>query len=126
MATVFTDVGEAKVADLWDGTVAAPADWFVGWGTGAGTAAKGDTDLFTPATEARVAAALSQPSADQNRHIATITADGTKTITNAGVFDAAGSGSPPSGGNLVVHGDHAGIGVDSGDKIEYTIDLTWS
>lgn len=120
MATVFTDVGEAKVADLWDGTVVAPADWFIGWGTGAGTAAKGDTDLFTPATEARVAAVMSQPTADQNRHVATITADGTKTITNAGVFDAL------TAGNMVIKGDHGGIAVDSGDKIEYTIDLTWS
>jgi len=126
MATVFTQVGEELLADILDGTASVPAQWHIGWGTGAGTAAKGNTDLFTPATEARVAAAASQPAADQNRFVATITADATKTVTNAGLFSAAGAGSPPAGGILFVHGDHAGIGLEAGDKIEYTIDIQWS
>src|SRR3990172_9035263 len=91
MATVFTQAGEEFVVDLIDGGTANDAD-HVGWGTGAGTAAKGDTDLFTPATEARVQATRSQPVADKVRWLALITADGAKTITNAGVFPGAGAG----------------------------------
>ena len=105
---------------MFDGSVAVPADYYVGWGTGAGTAAKGDTTLFTEASESRVAATMSQPAADTNRAVAEITAAGTKTITNAGLFSAS------TGGTLIVHGDHAGIGVDAGDKIEYTIDIQWA
>lgn len=123
MATVLTTVGKAQIVDLIDGTVAVTAD-YIGWGTGAGTAAVGDTDLFTAATEARVSATRSQPSADKIRWVATLTADGTKTITNAGVFDGAGSGSPPSGGTpLIVKGDFTGVALNLNDQITFTIDL---
>lgn len=89
----------------------------VAWGTGAGTAAKGDTTLFTEASEARVVPTVSQPTADKNQWIGTITADGAKTITNAGLFNAAAAG------DLVIHGDFTGIGLALGDKIEFTISL---
>lgn len=120
MATVYTSAGEAKVVDLIDGVSATHLDATngkIGWGTGAGTAAKGDTTLFTEASEARVAVVASQPLADKNQFVATITADGAKTITNAGLFDAA------SAGNLIVHGDFTGIVLALGDKIEFTISL---
>lgn len=120
MATVYTSVGEGVVADLIDGTSGTHLDATnakIAWGTGAGTAAKGDTTLFTEASEARVAATVSQPTADKNQWVGTLTADGAKTITNAGLFDAA------SGGNLIVHGDFTGIVLALGDKIEFTISL---
>lgn len=116
MADIFTQVGEELATDDFE----AARTWYAGWGTGAGTAAKGDTDLFTPASEARVAATMTQPIADQNQGVATITADGAKTITNAGLFSAV------SGGILSIHGDHAGILLALGDKIEYTIQLQWA
>lgn len=119
MATVYVSKGEEVVVDAIEAGTAC----YVGWGTGVGTAAKGDTDLFTPATEARVVGTESQPTADKNQWVATITADGVKTITNAGLFDAAGSGSPPSGGNLVVKGDFTGVVLASGDSIQFTITL---
>ena len=119
MATVYTSVGEAMVCDM----IHAGSACYIGWGTGAGSAAKGSTDLSTPATEARVAGAETQPSADICQWVATITADGNKTITNAGLFDAAGSGSPPSGGNLLIHGDGINTALLTGDKIEFTITL---
>jgi len=120
MATIFTDAGEAWVTDVMDGTATAPTNYYVGWGTGAGTAAKGDTVLFTEASETRVAATESQPSADVNQFVAQITADAGKTITNAGLFDTITTGS------LIVHGDFTGIALNSGDKIEFTITITWS
>lgn len=116
MATVLTQVGEEWVVDKLDETVQTTGD-FVGWGTGAGTAAKGDTTLFTEASEARVSAVRSQPVADKIRWVATLTADAGKTITNAGNFTAS------SAGTLIVKGDFTGIVLASGDKIEFTIDL---
>ena len=120
MADVFTDAGENLVADIMDGTTAVPTNWYLGWGTGAGTAAKGDTTLFTEASESRVITTDTQPSSNVNQFQATITADGTKTITNAGILSASTSGT------LLIHGDHAGVAVNASDSIQYTVQLTWA
>ena len=123
MATIYTQVGEETVVDLTDGTsstVLNATNAKIAWGTGAGTAAKGDTALFIEASEARVAATVSQPIADKNQWVGTLTADAGKTITNAGLLDAA------TAGNLVIHGDFTGIALAAGDKIEFTISLEQS
>jgi hypothetical protein len=120
MTTVYTSVGEGVVCDLIDGTSSTHLDGtnaYVGWGTGAGTAAKGDTTLFTEASETRVVSAPSQPTADKNQWVATLTANGSKTITNAGLFNAV------SAGSMIVKGDFTGIVLALGDKIEFTISL---
>ena len=121
MATIYTSVGEGVVVDLIDGVSAVHLDATnakIGWGTGAGTAAKADTTLFTEAAEARVVPTVTQPTADKNQWVGTITCAGAgKTITNAGLLDAA------SAGNLIVHGDFTGIVLAVGDKIEFTISL---
>ena len=120
MATVFTQDGEEIVTDIMDETVVCPTDWYVAQGTGAGGAAKGDSALTTEASESRVAGTASQPSADQNQWVAQITADGTKTIIEAGLFSASTSGT------CLIRGDFAGIGVVINDKIEYTFQLQWA
>ena len=120
MATIYTQAGEEKIVDLIDGVSAVHLDAAtakIGWGTGTGTHAKASTTLFTEASEARVAATVTQPVADKNQWVATLTADAGKTITNAGLFDAA------TAGNLVVAGDFTGIALATGDKIEFTISL---
>lgn len=117
MATVLTQVGEEWIVDKLDETVQTTGD-YIGWGTGAGTAAKGDTTLFTEASEARVSATRSQALADKLRWVGTLTCAGAgKTITNAGNLTASTSGT------LIVHGDFTGIPLSVGDKIEFTIDL---
>lgn len=117
---ILTQAGEEAIVDLVD---AGSAD-YIGWGTGAGEAAKGSTDLSTPATEARVLATRTQPAADKLQWVGTLTADAGKTITNAGVFDAAGTGSPPSGGTpLILMGNFAGIALNLGDQIQFTFQL---
>ena len=120
MATVYTTAGKQVLPDIIDGssaTVLSATNAKIAWGTGAGTAAVGDTTLFTEASEARVAAAISQPSADTNQWDATITADAGKTITNAGLFNST------SGATLFIKGDFTGIVLALGDKIAFTIKL---
>jgi len=90
---------------------------YIGWGTGAGTASKSDTALFAEASEARQSATRSQPVADKIRYVATMTADGAKTITNAGVLTAL------TGGILIIHGDFTGIPLQQNDQIQFTIDM---
>lgn len=116
LATIFTQAGEDWVVDKLDETVQTTGD-YIGWGTGAGTAAKGDTTLFTEAAEARVVATRTQNTSDKIRWVGTLTAAGAKTITNAGNFTAS------SGGSLIVHGDFTGIVLAINDQIQFTIDL---
>jgi hypothetical protein len=120
MANIFTQAGEEFLTDLVDGTVAAPANWYIAWGTGAGTAAKADTTLFTEAAEARVVATESQPTTDTNKFLAQITAAAGKTITNAGVLSAS------SGGTLFIHSDFTGVVLATGDKIEFDFQINWA
>ena len=72
------------------------------------------------ASEARVTATENQPSADQNELVGTITADGTKTITNAGVFDAS------TVGNMLLKSDFTGVALNASDSIQFTFTITWS
>ena len=116
MATVLTTVGKQYIVDKMDTTVVTKLE-YVAWGTGAGTAAVGDTTLFTEATEARVVGTITQPAADTMRVIGTLTADGAKTITNAGTFTASAAGT------LGVHGDFTGIVLALNDQIQFTIDI---
>lgn len=131
MATVFTDAGKRWVADKIRATggaatgvvEASPNDVQnkIAWGTGAGTAAVGDTTLFTEASEARVTGVMSSfttdVTGDTYQVVGTITANGTKTITNAGLFDAT------TVGDMLIKGDFSGIPVLLGDSIEFTFRL---
>lgn len=120
MADVVTTAGREWLADLVDGTVTKPANYYIGSGTGAGTAVVGNTALNTEVSEARVAATMSQPSANINQFVATQSYTGTKTVTNAGVLTAI------TGGTLLVHGDFTGMAVANGDAIEFTVEMTYS
>lgn len=120
MADIFTEVGEEYIADLVDGTVSPPANYFIAWGTGAGTAAKGDTTLFSEASEARVIAAVSRPEDNENRFTATLVAEGSKTITNAGVFTAS------TAGKLLFKSDFAGLPLEVSDSITFEFTVEWT
>lgn len=121
MANIFTQAGEDLLTDIVGLTVSPPTNWYVGWGTGAGTAVKGSTTLFTEAAESRVAATLSQPTSDTNKFLAQLTCAGSgKTITNAGVFNQSTTGT------LFIHSDFTGIALNVGDKIEFDFQIVWS
>jgi hypothetical protein len=101
---------------------------YVGWGTGTGQGVA-STDLATAANESRTSGTNSvqttTTTGDTYRVVATITAGGARAITEAGVFDAAGAGNPPSGGNLIVYGDFSVINLASGDSIQFTINVVF-
>lgn len=119
MATILTNNGEQWLADRASG-VSALDGHFVGWGTGGGTAAKGDTTLFTEAAEARAVGAVSTTgsgSSAKYQVVGTITSASAQTITNAGNLTASVAGT------LIVHGDFTGITLAIGDAIQFTITL---
>jgi hypothetical protein len=131
MASLVPSVGKAVISGrMFGGTPTQTEPHFVGWGTGAGAGAAGSTDLSTAATEARVSGTSTQVTTsvtnDTHQVVATITAAGTKTITNVGIFDAAGSGSPPSGGVLYAIFDGLSQALNSGDSIQFTAKVQFS
>ena len=125
MATFLLDGGLDVVTNRIKGAGTEPVN--VGWGTGAGTTARTDTTLFTEklvdlttgaGTDHTAGTSTRQTTNTTNdtyQVVATRTATGAGTVTNAGLFDAA------SGGNLFLKGDFTGIGLSSGDSITFTI-----
>lgn len=106
--------------------------WYLQWGTGSAAAATANVVTTTSTTEARTLASASQQTttvtSDTMRLTGTITeaSAGPVAITEIGVFDAAGSGSPPTGGNMDIYGDFSAINVSSGDSIAFTINTKFS
>jgi hypothetical protein len=125
MATFVLDGGLDIVTNRIKGAGTEPLN--VGWGTAAGTTARNDTTLFTEKLVDLTTSAGTDHTAgtstrqttnttnDTYQVVATRTATGAGTVTNAGLFDAA------SGGNLFLKGDFTGIGLASGDSIQFTI-----
>lgn len=55
-----------------------------------------------------------------------MTAAGTRAITELGIFDAAGSGSPPIGGNMDFYADFAAVNLGNTDQLVPTFDVTFA
>lgn len=129
MASIFVTTGKAICSNRMFSAGTEPK--WIGWGTAAGTAAIGDTTLFTEkdvdlsgAGPARTAGTSSQVTTtltnDTHQIVGTRTATGAGTVTNAGVFDAV------SGGNLYLKGDFTGIGLAISDSITFTFALKFA
>lgn len=101
---------------------------YMQWGVGSGQSAT-STDLAdkTGTTEARTAGTTSQQTTnttnDTYRVTGTITAASSLAITEMAMFDEAGSGSPPSGGNMTFYGDFSAINLTSGDAVTFTAEI---
>jgi lactam utilization protein B len=125
VATVITNAGEEWVVDKLKETVQTEAN-YIGWGEGAGTAAKADTDLFTPVNTDQANTVLRQLGTSSKtgsgatakyQVVATLTSPNANAKTNAGAWTAV------SAGTLVVHGDHTSTAMAIGDQIQYTITI---
>ncbi len=122
-ATVYTNAGKAITTNRLKGSGTEPN--YVAWGTGAGTAGVTDTTLFSEASESRVAGTSTQQQTtvanDTYQVVGTLTCAGAgKTITNAGLFDAA------TVGNLLMKGDFTGVVLNVGESIQFTMQLAFS
>jgi hypothetical protein len=116
--------GLARISSL----LAAAAWWFQ-WGTGSAAAASANVVTTTSTTESRVSCTTAQTTTtvtnDTLQLSGTITAAGTRAITEVGAFDAAGSGSPPTGGNMDFYCDFSTINLNSGDSIAFTMKVSF-
>lgn len=111
-------------------TLLIAASWWLQWGTGSAAAASANAVTTTSTTESRASATAAQGTTtvtnDKMVLTATITAAGSRAITEVGAFDAAGTGSPPTGGNMDVYGDFSTINLANGDSIAFTVNVTFS
>jgi hypothetical protein len=130
LATLVVNAGKDIVTNRIKGAGTEPLN--IGWGTGAGTTAAADTTLFTEKlVDLTTSAGTDHTAGTSTRQTTTVTNDtyqvvgtrtatGAGTVTNAGLFDAA------SGGNLFMKGDFTGIGLASGDAIQFTCKVQFS
>lgn len=128
MSSVFTSAGKAAATAA---IVAAAVMKQLQWGVGSGqTSTANALANTTGTTEARVAGTMAQATTtvtnDTLQVTGTITAAASRSITEVGVFDAAGTGSPPTGGNMDLYGDFSVINLASGDSIAFTVKLQFS
>jgi hypothetical protein len=120
MANVLTTIGReliARAINQAGSGVGSVAPTYSGYGTGAGTAAIADTTLFTEVQTRVNGTASIQTGASTNnifRVVAQHTADASRAITNAGLFDAS------STGNLFVKADFSVINLGNGDTLTLT------
>jgi hypothetical protein len=131
MATVLANAGRALLTSLLKLGGLEPK--YMGWGTGAGTAAVADTTLFTETalnlsttSGTRITGTSTQVTTsvtnDTYNLAGTFTASAAGTVTNIGCFDNATIGS----GNLLVKGDFTGVVMANGDSLAATIKLQFS
>jgi hypothetical protein len=118
----LTDAGRQWVIDkLQDVAPASNAkQTAIGWGTGSTAESAADTALVTEASEARVTGTLSQPTATTDRLVGTMTAAGSKTITEVGRFNST----TVAGSIMQQRHVFTGIPLVANDQIQFTLDLT--
>lgn len=125
MTARVQDAGLARITALCIATT-----WWLQWGTGTGAAKSANVVTTTTTTEARSSATPTQGTTtvtnDKLVLAATITALGTRAITEVGAFDAVGSSSPPTGGNMDIYGDFTVINLATSDSIAFTINTTFA
>ncbi len=128
MANLVTNAGFANIANAWHNYAGRAR--YLQWGEGSGqTASDNAIDDAGSTTEARTAGSTSvvtENATDDTMQITgTVTAAGSRAITELGVFDAAGAGSPPTGGNLGVYGDFGVLTLNTNDSIAFTVRVTF-
>jgi len=119
--------GLANITAGWVAYTSRPL--YLQWGTGSAAAASANVVTTTTTTESRTTGTSSQVTTTQTNDTyqvtGTITAAGTRAITEVGVFDAAGTGSPPTGGNMDIYGDFSVINLASSDSIAFTVKVAF-
>ena len=128
MTARIQNLGLANLTAAWVAYASLPK--YLQWGTGTGATAAATNVTTTSTMEARTTGSASQVTTTQTNDTyqvtGTITAIGTPTITEVGVFDGAGSSSPPTGANMDIYGSFTGVALGAGDSIAFTVKVKMS
>lgn len=127
MAPLVTNAGKAIITNRLKGAGSEPLN--IQWGTGTTAEAATQTALVTP-SDARVAGTSTQQTTtvtnDTYQVVGTLTAGGALAITEAGLFDAIGTGNPATGGNMFMRAVFSVINVATGDSIQFTLKVQFT
>lgn len=108
----------------------AAASWWFQWGTGSGASRSANAVTTTSTTESRCTTTTSQVTVNETNDtlqlVGTIIAAATRAITEVGAFDAAGTGSPPTGGNMDMYGSFSTVNLNANDSIQFTFETTFA
>jgi len=116
---VVTTAGVNFLVDAFQGTTEPEAFNYHDSGTGSTAEAVGDTDLVTKVETGRQTGTQGEgASANIYQTVATISYTATRSIVEHGIFSAA------SAGTLLDRTVFTSIGVDNGDSIQFTYELT--
>ena|SRR3990167_3424338 len=128
MATQIQDLGLANTTAAQVAYASVPK--YIQWGVGTGVTVSGtDLNSKTGTTEVRTAGTATDETTtttnDTFQVVGTITALAALSITEVGLFDSAGSASPPSGGNMAFYASFGVQTVAIGDSITFTCKIVW-
>lgn len=128
MASFVTNSGLANAVTAWHNY--ASRSRYLQWGEGSGqgvtaTAIASAGNTTEARTEGTTSVETETTTGDTYQIVGTITAAGTRAITELGVYDAAGTGSPPTGGTMGVYGDFGAVNLDAADSITFTVRATY-
>lgn len=134
MAVVVVNAGRDIITNRIKGLGTEPLN--IGWGTGTQTTALVTDTGLGPTTVEKLVDLTTSAGTDHtvgvsSRVTTTVTNDsyqvvGTRTATGAGTVTVAGLFDAASGGNLLVKGDFVGIGLASGDSIQFTFKVVFA
>jgi hypothetical protein len=132
MPSVLTNVGRQIITNAINqagsGIGSSKPDYSaIGTGGTATPAAQTDTALATP-VQARIqgTASIQNGATTGNiyRVVATHTADASRAVDEAGLYDGPGTGGPPpTGANLFCHANFTVINLANGDSLTLTYDV---
>lgn len=128
MASFVTNLGIGNAVTAWHNYTSRAR--YLQWGEGTGQSVTSTAiNAAGNTTEDRMAGTTSVETEtttdDTYQIVGTITALGARAITELGVFDAAGSGNPPTGGNMGIYGDFAVVNVGTSEAITFTVRVTY-
>lgn len=128
MAAMVVNAGKDIITNRIKGAGTEPLN--VQWGTSATAEAATQTALVTPANEARVAGTSSRVTTtttnDTYQVAGTVTSASAQTIQEVGLFDSAGTGTPATGGNMLMRAVHGSTTLAIGDAIAYTVKVQFT
>ncbi len=125
MTSRVQNAGLANITSAWLGYASVPK--YLQWGTGSAAAASATAVTTTSTTESRATGTVTQQTTtvtnDTLQIVGTITAAASRSITEVGCFDSAGTGNPPTGGNMCVYGDFTAVALNTNDSIQFTVQV---
>lgn len=128
MASLVVNTGLANITAAWHAYTSRAK--YLQWGEGSGqsatsTAINSAGNTTENRTDGTTSVQTTTTTNDTFQVSGTITALESLAVTEVATFDAAGTGNPPTGGNMGIYGDFSAINLATNDSIAFTIKVVF-